>query len=336
MRRLLACLLPLLATIGACDPKSASEAESRKDVPWLASNPTGESVAALGRLADADPRAVAALEARAARDVNVYIAAWAAVTRSAPWGTTLLKDALGDPSRAELAASAMPRRDARLSPFIAELDGAVLRLASGTRGSVVAGVLASIGPPAHDAIERRLLDGKTRSAMCDAIRLPEASGDAKSVLLAVSPAARDSASCVSAVVELAAAEDVVLDWLATSAEPGLIGAAATGALPCARLAVVWKQALASRPPEAQPALSVPLRRSLVRCATPIDPVLADLLVSEPRARATILQGIDPFGTELSSMKATCAALKAGAARSESSLLRARAADALDRGCAFAN
>src|SRR5690348_6224841 len=101
MRRLLARLsTPLLLFFtAACDPKTATEAEGRKDIAWLASNPTGESIAALGRLADSDPRAVTALEARAGQDVNVHIAAWGAVTRNAPWGTTLLKASLADPTR---------------------------------------------------------------------------------------------------------------------------------------------------------------------------------------------------------------------------------------------
>lgn len=333
MRWLLASAFSL--AILACDPKNATEAESRKDVAWLASNPTGEGVAALGRLADTDPRAVAALEARASRDVNVYIAAWAAVTRNAAWGTKFLKDGLADPGRAELAASALPRSDARLVPFIADLEGAVLRLSAGTRSNVIAGVLASIGPAAHAAVEHRLVDAKTRGAMCDAIRLPEASGDAKSVLLAVPATARDNPSCVSAVVEMAATEDVVLDWVATGAEPGLLGAAATGSLPCARLALVWKKALASRPSDAQPALAVPLQRSLIRCSVQLDPVLGDLLTNEPKSRAAIVQSIDPWGTELASMKLTCAALRAGAVASEAPLVRARAGQALDRGCAFA-
>src|SRR4051812_11492025 len=94
-----ALLVPFsLLLCGACDPKNAAEAESRKDVAWLSENPTGDSIAALGRLADSDPRAIAALEARAGQDMNTHIASWAAVTRSAAWGTTFVKASLGDPS----------------------------------------------------------------------------------------------------------------------------------------------------------------------------------------------------------------------------------------------
>ncbi len=90
----------------------------------------------------------------------------------------------------------------------------------------------------------------------------------------------------------------------------------------------------TRPPETQPALSLPLQRALIRCTRQLDPMLANLLANEPRSRAAILQSIDPYGLELSSMKETCTALKAGAASSEEPRLRARAAEALNRGCAF--
>ena len=323
------------AFLGACGPRNASEAENRKDVAWLVANPSGESIAALGRLADSDPRAVAALEARAEHDVNVHIAAWAAVTRSAAWGTTLLKASLADPARAELAATALPRKDARLVPFIADLEGAIVRLAAGKRGSFIAGILASVGPAAHATVERRLLDPKTRGAMCDGISLPDASGDAKSVLLAVPTDARDHPSCVTAVIDMAATEDVVLSWIGTGSEPGLLGVAATSTLPCPRLAAVWQKALTERPPETHAALTVPLQRSVSRCTAALDTVLAELLAKAPRARPVIIQALDPYGTELAGMKETCAALQQGYTKGESPLARARAAEALNRGCAFA-
>ncbi|MCW5834579.1 MAG: hypothetical protein KIS78_19410 [Labilithrix sp.] len=335
VRALAAALLAAALSAGACAPKNASEAESRKDVAWLAANPTGESIAALGRLADADPRAVTALEARAGDDVNVHIAAWTAVTRGAPWGTTFMKASLADPNRAELAAGALPRRDPRIVPFLAELEGAIVRLASGRPGSFIAGIVASVGPPAHATVERRLIDPKTRGAMCDGIALPEASGDAKSVLLAVPTEARDHPSCVTAVVDMAASEDVVLDWIATGAEPGLLGVAATSALPCPRLAGVWRKALRERAPETHAALTVPLQRSLSRCAPQLDPALAELLAKAPSARAAIVQALDPYGTELASMKETCEALAQGYAQGEGALVRARALDARSHGCALA-
>jgi len=328
------CLLPVSLLAGAGAPKDARAAEARKAIAWPAATPAGDSIAALGRLADTDARAVAALEARAAQDVNVHIAAWTAVTRDAGWGAPFVKASLADPGRSELAASTLPRKDARVVPFLAELEGAIVRLASGKRGSSIAGIVASLGPPAHSTVERRLIDPKTRGAMCDGIALPDASGDAKSVLLAVPTDARDHPSCVTAVIDMAATEDVVRDWIAVGSEPGLLGVAATGTLPCPRLATIWKQALTERKPETHATLTVPLQRSISRCAPQLDPVVAELLAKAPRARPAILQGIDPYGTELASMKETCTALKQGYANGENALARERARDALSHGCAF--
>jgi len=318
----------------ACKPKTVGSAEAKKDVPWLAEQGTPDAVAALGRLADTDARALSALDARAPTDINVYIAAWEAVIRNAPWGSSFLRSALGDPTRAELAATALPRRDARLIPFTSDIEGAVQRLAAGSRGAVLAGILASIGPQAHAAVQRRLMDPKTRGAMCDGIALPEASGDAKSLLLAVPPEGRDHASCVTTLLTMAATEDVVIDWLATGAESGLLTATAKSSLACPRVAVIWKKALSDRPAETHAALSVPLQRSLTRCSTALDPVLAELLTKAPRARAAIIQAIDPFSNDLVDLKETCNALRAGHANGEHPRIRERARDALAHGCAF--
>lgn len=336
-------LRPLALTFGllgvsptlACDPKNAVDAEARKDIAWLTANPTGDSIAALGRLADTNESAVKALEARAENDLNTHIAAWSAVTRNAPWGTTFVKNSLANPTRADMASSALPRKDARLTPFIPDLDAAVVRLSAGKRGVAMAGLLASLGTPAHAVVERRLLDPKTRSAMCDGINLPDASGDAKSTLLAVPAEARDNPSCVRAVIEMSATEPVVRDWLATGAEPGLLGVAATSTLPCEPLTQVWRKALAERPVESQAALTVPLQRSISRCLTTLDPAMAELLAKTPRSRSPIVNAIDPFGTELANLKETCGALKKGYANSESPGVRERANQALARGCMLA-
>ena len=320
--------------VPACKPKSVTEAEATHDIAWLAEDTSPQSVAALGRLADADPKALAALEKRALLDVNAYIAAWEAVTRKAPWGTTFLKTALADPTRADTAATALPRRDPRLVPFVPDLEGAVVRLSAGRRGSVVAGVLASIGPAAHAHVERRLIDPKTRGAMCDGIALPEASGDAKSLILAVPPEGRDHASCVDFVLTMASTENVVLDWLALSAEPGLLTATAKSTLPCARLGVVWAKGLVERAPETHSALTVPLQISLRRCAAALDPIVADLLLKAPRARGCIMQAIEPYGGELTDLRLTCKALRGGWVSGESNRIRERADDALAHGCKF--
>jgi hypothetical protein len=325
--------LAVLIAVAGCGPRSVVEAESQGDVGWLTQNPSGESIAALGRLADTKPPALTAIQARAATDLNVHIAAWSAVTRNAAWGPPFVRASLADPLRADMASSALPRRDPRLVPFLTDLEGAVVRLAAGRRAAEIASLIASVGPPARAAVERRLVDAKTRGAMCDGIGLPDASGDSKSALLAVPAAARDNPSCVTTVMELAATEDVVADWIATRAEPGLLSVSAKSTLACARLAMIWKKGLTERAADA--ALTVPLQRTISRCGPAMDPVLAELLAKAPRARPTIVQAIDPFGSELAGLKETCAALKQGYASGESPILRERANDAVGHGCLFA-
>jgi hypothetical protein len=333
---LAACALLAVAATGlsACKAKTIGDAEANREVEWLSDNASPQATAALGRLADTDPRAIAAIEKRSSIDVNAYIAAWEAVTRSAPWGTAFLRTALADPTRSDTAATALPRRDPRLIPFVADLEGAVVRLAAGHRGSVVAGVLASIGPTAHAQVERRLVDPKTRGAMCDGIGLPEASGDAKSLVLAVPPAGRDHTACVDVVLTMAATDNVVLDWLALNAEPGLISATAKSSLPCARLGVIWAKGLVERPPETHSALAVPLQFSLRRCAAALDPIVADLLEKAPRSRACIMQAIDPYSGELTDLKLTCRTLRGGWVNGAAPQIRERAHDALKHGCQY--
>lgn len=333
MRRLGSFLAFSTIWITACGPKSAPEAEAKKDVSWLANNPTAESVAALGRLADTDEKARTALEARAAKnDVNAFIAGWTAVTRNASWGPSFLTTQLADAQRAETCATALPRKDLRLVPFMPDLENAVIRLSAGRGASVISSVIASLGEPAHDTVKRRLVDSKTRRAMCDGIASPESSGDSKSVLLAVPFEARDDKACVSAVIEMAATENVVVDWLAVGAEPGLLSVAANSALPCPRIAAIWKKGLAERSAETQAALVVPLQRSIARCTSALDPVLGEQLQKSPRARATIVQALDNIGNDLHAMKETCAALKSGVTRNENSMTRERADDEITRGC----
>ncbi|WP_146649452.1 hypothetical protein [Labilithrix luteola] len=322
-------------TLLGCKHQSLEDAETQKDVRWLADQGTPEAITALGRLADTTPAAVTALEARASTDLNVYIAAWQAVTRKAAWGTTMFRSALGDPSRADLAATAMPRRDVLLAPFAGDIENAVTRLAAGRAGGVLAGLLASIGPQAHAAVERRLVDPKTRGAMCDGIGMPDASGDAKSLLLAVAPDARDHATCVNDVIAMAGTEDVVLDWLGTGAEPGLVSATAKSTLACPRLGVIWQKALTTRPEATFAALTVPLQASISRCSRELDSILADVLAKAPRARGCIVQAIDPYGGELADMKNTCTVIKQGWARGETARTRERIGEALSHGCRFA-
>src|ERR1700733_14001682 len=105
MRYALGGLVTLALGAMACAPKTVAEAERHGDVKWLDNEGSGEAVAAMGRLADKDPRAVQAIDARANRDVNAYIAAWTATQRGTSWGSATLRSGLGNPARAEETAS---------------------------------------------------------------------------------------------------------------------------------------------------------------------------------------------------------------------------------------
>ncbi len=332
MRVATGCALLVAAALTAgCGPKTVAEAEKKGNVKWLADEGSPSAVAALGRLADDKPAALAALEARG-NDLQVYVAAWTAVERGSEWGPTVLKNALSDAERADLAATALPRGDARLVTFLPDLENGVLRLSPSTRAGTLAAVIASAGPPARQTVERRLADPKTRGAMCDGLRSEASTSDAKSALLAVSPALRDHPSCVNAVVEMAKAHDNVLSWVATAAEPGLVNAAAGGDMPCPRVAAMFREALAQRPKPALAAFSVPLSGAIRRCTRMMDDITSEALERAPSSRACVLQAIDPFGVELMEMPKTCAALRSGWLGAESPLHRERAEDALARGC----
>jgi hypothetical protein len=141
---------------------------------------------------------------------------------------------------------------------------------------------------------------------------------------------------VSDVIEMANKEDVVLGWLATTAEPGLLSAIAKSTLPCPRVATIWSKGLAERAPETHAALAVPLNLSIRRCATTLDPVLAELLEKAPASRAPIAQAIDPFGRELADLKKTCNELRKGYMNAENARVRERVSDAIANGCKFAH
>ncbi|HZU84794.1 MAG TPA: hypothetical protein VE987_17810 [Polyangiaceae bacterium] len=328
------CWLVAVVALAACHPATIAEAEAKKDVRWLDEHGTPDAIAAIGRIADAEPDAVAALEARSSFDVQAFAAAWTAVVRGAPWGTAMIRRGLADPRRADLAASAMPKSDPRLLPFLPDLEAALVRLSASTQNFNVSSTLASIGPPAREAIERRIVDASTRGAMCRGAASRLADPDARRVLLGVPEAARDAPSCVDAVVRIAADDDAALSWMAVDGEPGLLGAAGKShELPCPRLHVAWTKALASRRPEAYPALTVPLGYAVQRCTAEMDGVLADAIVHLPATRATVVEAIDPFGSYGKGLPATCAALPeiAGGTR-DSAIVRERAGDALSHAC----
>jgi hypothetical protein len=329
----LGCQLALAALIAGCRPTTIAEAERRGDVAWLDQNGTPNAVAAIGRLADRNPSAVSALEARSAFDMQAFRAAWFGALRGAPWATAMMHAGFGDPKRADLAASAVDRGEARLVMFLPDLEGALVRLSATTQNLNVSGALASMGPPAHEVIARRITDASTRAAMCRGIASKDAAADARRVLFDAPEGARDSAACVDAVVRIAADDDLALGWLAEQGEPGILGAAGKeDVLPCARLHVAWTKALAARVKGTYSALTVPLSYAVKRCPAEMDGVLADAIVHLPATRVVVVQAIDPFEGYGGSLHATCAALPMVAAGSDTAMVKERAGDALMHAC----
>ncbi len=320
-----------VATLG-CRPKSVAEAEEKGNVDWLDTNGSPEAVSAMGRLADTNTRATEALSARAAYDVNAYIAAWNATLRGSTWGPVMLRTGLADPTRAETAASVMTRKDGHLIPFIVDLESALSRLAASSNNGAISSVLASVGPAASVAVQRRLDDSATRGSMCRGIGSPDASADARRVLMSVAPQSRDDDACVATVLKIATDNDAALDWLATKAEPGMLSAAGKSEeFPCVRLVPLWTRVFPARSVAVQGTLTVPLENAVKRCAHALDPLLAASLTKQPMTRSLIVGALDPYGGETADLKATCGALK-GIANGGSGTVRARAEEAVNHGC----
>jgi hypothetical protein len=310
-----------------------AEAEANADVKWLEATGTPDAVAALGRVADKNPKAVTALKARSQFDPHGFVAAWEATVRGAQWGPAMLREGLADPARAESAAGAMAKADAHLVPFAADLEQALVRLSASMQNFAIASTLASIGPPARTSVERRLNDASSRGAMCRGIASKDASADARKALREVPESSRDNPFCVDATVRVASEADDALTWLATRGEPGLLGAAGKSeVLACPRLHTLWSRALAERPPDTHAALTVPLGHAIQRCTVEMDGVLADALARMPATHALVVNAIDPYEAYGKNLRATCAALFAVSTGRDPLIVRERASDTLARGC----
>jgi hypothetical protein len=320
--------------LSACRPSSVADAEAKEDIGWLDAEGSADAVAAIGRLADHDKKAEAILVGRAKFDVNAYIAAWGAIHRNAAWGANLLRAGLQDPTRAEVAASAMQGKDPAAAPFLADIESAMVRLAASAKSNTLAAVLGGAGAAAHDAVVRRLSDDTTRGSMCGGIATNNASADARAALRAVPEKSRDNAACVGAVVTIAGIDDDMLRWLATASEPGLLGAASReNAITCARLHTLWADALSNRPAAQFGALTVPLSAAVKRCPSTMDGVLADAIRAKPETHGTVVGAIDPFnGGDDTQLKSTCEALPMVLKGKASPITRERAGDAIAHGC----
>jgi hypothetical protein len=319
--------------IVACKPTTVAEAEAKGDVAWLDTEGSPSAIEAIGRVADKSPEAAAVLAGRAKYDVTAYIAAWGGVKRGAKWASDLLHAGLQDPGRAEEAASAVDGRDPLIEPFVPDVEASMSRLGATGATSTLAAVLAAAGPPAHDAVVRRLADKVTRGAMCGGIAVGTGSTDARAVLRGAPATSRDDQACVGAVTTLAATDDVTMRWLAQVAEPGLLGAASKlPTLDCPRLQRVWTDALAVRGPSQAGALVVALSSAAKRCPAVMDGVLADAIKTKPDALPAVVGAIDPFSPDDMSLRATCTALPFVAQTRASPIVKERAADAIAHGC----
>ena len=318
---------------GGCKPTSVSEAETKGDVGWLDTEGSPSAIEAIGRIADKEPEAVTVLQGRAKFDVSAYIAAWGGVKRGAKWASNLLHAGLQDPSRAEVAASAVEGKDPLIEPFLPDVEASMTRLAATGATSTLAAVLAAAGSPAHDAVVRRLADKVTRGAMCGGISVATGSADARATLRSVPATSRDDQTCVGAVTTLAANDDTTLTWLAQQAEPGLLGAAGRlSTLDCPRLQRLWTAALAARGLAQAGALTVALANAVKRCPAEMDGVIANAIKTKSEALSAAIGAIDPFSPEDSALRSTCASLPLVAQMHATPILKERATDAIAHGC----
>ncbi len=291
--------------LSGCKPAGVSDAEAKGNVAWLDQQTAPEATGALGRLADKNPKAQAALEAKPKNDLNVYLAAWAAVERGAAWGPRLIRRGLSDASTASVASRAMTRKSPKLTSFVGDLEGAVK-----AGCSECTGVLASAGATASPAVERRLADAATRGAMCQGLASVDATHEVRMTFTTVPVASRDDQRCLGAAAQMAAIDDDVLSWLGSSAETGLLGGASKSeTLPCARLRRAWDLALKTRPKAQYAALAVPLEAAVERCGKALDETLAGALEANVTQRALAVDALDTPSSNVRELRSACQALR---------------------------
>lgn len=299
--RALATVTAFAAALAACSPASVAEAEAQHDVAWLDAHESRAALEALGRLADHDAKAVAALAKRRGSQ-DAYHAAWLAHTRGAPWGDEVLRAALASPAELPLAVAELPARDPRLEGFAGDLEKGIAG-APADHAFAAAELLASLGPKAIPHL-RRLLDvAAARDAVCRGLASDDAAAEAKLVLVQATPEARATPLCQKTLLQHVASDVKVLDWFAGSAEAPLVEVAAAE-LACPTLAIVWERVFASAREDLVP-LEHALTVSMGRCATALDPVVARALPSSRRMRMTILHALDVDDAHAEQLEATC-------------------------------
>ncbi len=287
----------------ACQPASAGEAEEKGNVAWLVKRGDRDATFALGRLADRNAAAEKAISAMAPSDA-LSLTTWQGVVRGAPWADKLVRRELAT-GNADMLASSMTPADPHLLPFVDDLEKAIV--AQNKAAPNVASILASIGPGARASVERRMREAPTRDVMCAAIDTVHASDDARSALLALSPADRDSQACTAAIVRMASTHENVRKWLGQFAEPGLLSVAGKETMPCSPLSETFRIVLAER--AADRSLVVPLRHAIERCTREMDLVVSAALAARPLVSGVVASAMDPRGTATADMRATCVWLR---------------------------
>jgi hypothetical protein len=186
------------------------------------------------------------------------------------------------------------------------LDRALVQLVPKSKGASVAGVLASAGPAAADAIAARLRDGSTRSIMCQGIFTKEADGAARKALMDAPATSRDDAVCVRGLGALAATDAEVFGWLAQKGEPGLVREASdTSGLTCDKLKTLWTTVFASRTADEFSSLTVALASATRRCPKELDGAVSKALRSSPNVHGAVVEALDPQARLIVTMPLTC-------------------------------
>lgn len=291
----------LLAAVAGCHPSTVTEAEAQRDVAWLGDHPGRASMEALSRLADHDERAREVLMKRRG-DADVYVAAWQAHTRGAPWGEKVLRAGLVSPDDLPLVVGAIPSSHPRLAAIAGDLASGV-RAGKGESAAAAAALLASVGPAAEPPLAELVASADTRDAACAGLASPQATPEARMILVRATADARTSPACRTTIFRHASIDGRVLDWLGREGEASLI-AASVEKLDCPKQGALWDRVFASSREslvDVEPALAA----SMSKCAAQVDPVTARALPGTRRARSAILHALAVEDAHAEKLEATC-------------------------------
>ena len=193
-------------------------------------NGTPDAVAALGRLADTQPRGgLGAGGPLVVRPRRVSRRVGRDACAAPAWGTAMLRDgAHRSAARRSARRAAMAKHDPHLAPFVGDLEGALVRLSATPQNVNVSSTLAERrAAGARTRLSSGALWTRRRVARCargiasPRTRRRRAQGAARRAGGRPRRAARASTPSV----RVAADDETALAWLAEQGEPGLLGAA---------------------------------------------------------------------------------------------------------------